>query len=135
MVKNIFNFLLDKDNNNIYLNNNNEEKTEEIYDKNIKEEKNEYNIKMSKDNISQLNKYINLEKKYLETNSLLKKNTIKKQTLEDLTKNILTLEKNIEKYFKKPIIKYISQKRKRLKKNYLHKNNQQIKKKTLKQNN
>ena len=29
----------------------------------------------------------------------------------------------------------ISQKRKRLKKNYLHKNNQQIKKKTLKQNN
>ena len=90
---------------------------------------------MSKDNISQLNKYINLEKKYLETNSLLKKNTIKKQTLEDLTKNILTLEKNIEKYFKKPIIKYISQKRKRLKKNYLHKNNQQIKKKTLKQNN
>ena len=68
---------------------------------------------MSKDNISQLNKYINLEKKYLETNSLLKNNTIKKQTLEDLTKNILTLEKNIEKYFKKPIIKYISQKRKR----------------------
>ena len=33
---------------------------------------------MSKDNISQLNKYINLEKKYLETNSLLKKKYHKK---------------------------------------------------------
>ena len=71
---------------------------------------------MSEFNIAQLNKYLNLEKEYLKRNELLSKDKSKKKTFLELFTSINYIENNIEQYFKKPIITYLSQKRSRLKK-------------------
>jgi hypothetical protein len=76
---------------------------------------------MNEFNLAQLNKYINLEKEYLKRNELLNKDKSKKKSFIELVNSIQYIENNIEKYFKKPIITYLSQKRSRLKKINHHK--------------
>ena len=79
---------------------------------------------MNEFNILKLKEYINLENRFLERNELLKNKSFKKKSFDELNNNIKILEKNIEKYFNKPIIfNFISRKRKRLKKINLPKKN------------
>lgn len=85
---------------------------------------------MSQFDIFKLREYINLENKFLERNELLKNQSFKKKSFDELNNNIKILEKNIEKYFNKPIIfNFISRKRKRIKKINLHNKINQVKKK------
>ena len=85
---------------------------------------------MSQFDIFKLREYINLENKFLERNELLKNQSFKKKSFDELNNNIKNLEKNFEKYFNKPkIFNFISKKRKRIKKINHNKKKKQVKKK------